>query len=132
MSDGIGFVTAHAIADEELKTLISELGGFWNNAPTINQGVLTKGSSSIWCSEPQPPSLNYSLEDLMELADRLGGTPQSVVSIDIGHGPDSIDLALMLGRCLVERWGGVLDNVGLPVDPAHKMIWKAGEPDLNY
>ncbi len=98
---------------EDLKSLVSEMGGWWDETPTLNQGVIQRGSSTIYFSPPISPSIEYSVEDLSDVADRIGNPPRDMVVIDIGHGVGSVDLASELAKNLLQRWGGLVDYNGV-------------------
>ena len=98
---------------ENLKSLVSEMGGRWDDIPTLNQGVIQRGSSAIYFSPPSPPGVEYSVEELSDVADRIGNPPHDMVVINIGHGEGSVDLALEFANTLVQRWGGLVDDNGI-------------------
>lgn len=106
-------VSPHSAVGEDLKKFVSEWNGVWDGNPSLNHGVVQRDQLTIYCSNPYLATVDYSSEEITELAKHLGATPQTVVAIDISRTPGSQDLALEFAVGLAKRWGGLVDGNGV-------------------
>lgn len=107
--ENIGVVTPSVVDPLELRQLVEELGGYWNEEPTLDQGVIERRNARIYVSLAANFLSEYDPEDLASVRNALGVEPQSAVDIHIGHGTGSTDLAEDFARMVIDRWGGVID-----------------------
>lgn len=108
--DNIYVVTPSAVHPLELRKLVEELGGYWNEEPSLDQGVLEKRKAWVFISLAPNFRSEYDPEDLAAVRSALGGEPESAIDIHIGHGTGSRDLAEEFARTLIDHWGGVIDR----------------------
>ena len=115
----IGVVSSRLISAEEIVGFVKAARGYWNDHVGLNQGVIEKGSARIFIhGDCNIRSACYEPEELARLEMQLGATPQSYISIHIGHGDESKDLAFEVASRMIIVWGGLIDdNMGNSFHP---------------
>jgi hypothetical protein len=89
---------------------VNSLGGKWSDDATLNHGVIRDGAATVYINKSRAASAEYSDDELAEFITVLGGAPMEVVSIDIGHGEGSLDLARNVAKQVMNQWNGMIDG----------------------
>lgn len=84
--ESILFISTTEILPHQLQEVVSEMGGKWDDKPTLRHGVLKKGAATLFLNSPTDPSFEYDEQEISEMSVRLGARPKTVICIDIGHG----------------------------------------------
>lgn len=96
------------VTTEQLMELVESLGGYWNSEPTLNQGVIERGTAAVYLSSSRELDVELEDEEARYLHERLDGVPKAFIDIHIGHGGGSDSLAKEVRAAILERWGGTL------------------------
>lgn len=103
-------VTSKVLSKEEVREFVESQGGYWNEEPTLDEGVIERGEAAVYVSgeiEIQP--YDYDLPELEALGKILGNPPRSMVDLHISHAKGSFELAEDVARMMIDRWSGYLD-----------------------
>ena len=107
----IGVISSRLISTEEIVGFVKAARGYWNDDVGLNQGVIEKGSARIFIhGDGNITNACYEPEELARLKMQLGAAPQSYISIHIGHGDESRELAFEVARRMIIVWGGLIDD----------------------
>ena len=113
MTDTIIFLTSQAISNDEVVRAVTEMSGRWDHDPTLNRGVIQKGRATIFINAVASPSIDYSNDELANTSAQLEASPIARISIDLGHGQGSDNLARTVAEAFKQRWGGLIDFNGV-------------------
>jgi len=94
---------------EMLKSYTLNQGGYWNDEPTLNQGVIEEGSEVIYLTVDDNFELDYEPSELIELTQKIGSQPKSIIDIHISNSENSDELAEKIAEDIIKKWGGVID-----------------------
>jgi hypothetical protein len=101
--------TEKPISTVSLRQFARDLGS--TTSEVNDDAVIERGEARVYISRADPSDQENVLPDDVEYAKkRMGTTPASMLSIRIGHGIGSVDLATDVAGRAVETWGGFLDE----------------------
>ncbi len=104
-------LTPEPLPKSTLQELIQSWGGYWDDEPTLDQGVIERGSAALYISLGDRITPHYyESEKLEEIRRTMGRNPKNVIDIHIGHGKGSRTLAREFATAAVDRWGGYFDR----------------------
>ncbi|WP_165250340.1 hypothetical protein [Paludisphaera soli] len=97
------------VSAEELKNLVSELGGRWHvGEGGCCQGVLDDAGALVWPYPPYPiDRFPCEPEHLAIIADHATSELVSVLEIGVSHNEGSQELASRVIEIMLGRWGGI-------------------------
>lgn len=109
--NSIWIVTGSSISLDGLRSEVRSHGGLWHIGEQIGEGVIENDSAAIYISMSADlvPTF-YDESELPGVFEKLGAEDARVVSIHIGHGRGSTQLAATFAESVVSRWGGFLDG----------------------
>ncbi len=103
-------VTPTHVTRTMVKDLVETFGGYWNEEPTLEQGVVEREGAAVYIASSQDLYPDYEPHEVAILTKLLGKEPRAVVDIHIGHAVGSDKLAKDVACSVIERWGGFLDD----------------------
>lgn len=95
------------ITDGMLRDFVTTRGGRWQKDP-VQEGILERGDARVFLTKS--PAASLQPEDFRQGERRLGKTPETLISIHIGHGAGSKELAKETAEMVLQAWPGVLDE----------------------
>ena len=107
-------VTPINVTTKMLQELVFELGGDWDDSPTLNQGVITDSKGTIYISLVSDVCTEYEDDELKAIEKILLQAPKKAIDIHIGHDEGSFVLAKKFSNEIVERWEGFIDDTKNP------------------
>ncbi len=108
--ENMQFVTPVSVSHTELIVLVESLGGRWNSDVGLDQGSIQEGDAIIYLSLVENLAEDYTSEEIIDFAARLGAQPQTVIDIHIGHEAGSAALAMRIAQVFAQKWNGVLES----------------------
>jgi len=101
--------TKTPVTSRSLQQLAQELG---STAEALeDQVIIEHGDARVYISRADVNDEENVLRDDVEYATRhLGTSPVSMVSMRIGHGSGSVNLAENIAFKAIQMWGGFLDR----------------------
>lgn len=103
-------VTSKRIGQEELRSFVEAWGGYWNDEPTLNQGVIERRRAVVYVSLCWEIEREYEADEIVDLKTRLGATPRAYIDVHIGHQRGSQELAHEFAKSAIAEWQGCLDD----------------------
>lgn len=103
-------VTKEDVSLGMLKDYVINQGGYWNDEPTLNQGVIEEGNKAIYLEIDSDFDLDYEPNELVKLSQKIGSQPKSIIDIHISNTEKSDELAEKIAENIIEKWGGLVDR----------------------
>jgi len=103
-------VTKEDVTLEMLKGYVIIQSGYWNDEPTLNQGVIEEGNKAIYLAVDNNFDLDYEPNELVELSKKIGFQPKSIIDIHISNSEKSEELAEKIAEDIIGKWGGIVDR----------------------
>ncbi len=103
------------VSEASLAAFVSDQGGNWSESDS--QGYLEKGSATIYVNRDLDLTIDYSSDEVQELAKRIGATPKALIYVGISRAPGSDSLAEQFIDAILVRWGGYVDDLMAEIKP---------------
>jgi hypothetical protein len=110
MMKNLLIVTPTPITKKMVQEFVQERGGYWNDDPTLDQGVIDRQEARVFISYVSDLTIDYAPDELSILEKHLEAKPLSAIDIHIGHGAESEALAQAVSQDIVSRWRGFIDH----------------------
>lgn len=104
------YLTNRKISDQQLVQIVEQLGGFWDFDPTLNHGVISATSGTVYVNMPVGIEAVYGQVHIKSLGSEIQMRPEFAICIDYGHQVDSSNLAIKVAKEFVQQWGGTVDG----------------------
>ena len=97
------------VTDEAFRRFVSGFGSRIGDRP--DEAVIERDKANVYIgTATTEDESNVLRDDLQYAAERMGRVPMSMLSIRIGHGRGSLQLARQVASTAIETWGGFLDH----------------------
>ena len=107
----IFLISPKRLSREDIRRFIIDRGGDWQSDPTLDQGVIERGSAAVYISgDTELHSYLFEPDEIYELTRKIGSEPLSLVDIHISRGKASDTLADEIADQMLELWGGYIDQ----------------------
>ena len=94
----------------ELEAFIVESTQTWiSNSPKLKVNNDIREFLQLYSG---PASLEYSVEELLDVESIMRFTPKSAITIDSGREAGADDMAVWFAKRIIARWGGFIDGHG--------------------
>ena len=105
--DNLIIVTSKKVNRQELRGFVESWGGYWNDEPTLDQGVVERHGSIIYVSLCQDIDQDYEAHEINDFTARLGTTPGAYIDVHISHQGSSETLARDFAQSAIAKWKGL-------------------------
>ncbi|WP_445178643.1 hypothetical protein [Pseudomonas sp. McL0111] len=112
MSLSAMIISSEKLTAEDFEEVLQSNGGSVNAGKPF-RGTIGEGNSDIWLTLQSKDTFEkfYDSEDLQEWQDLLGGTPQTLIEVDLDHTEPARVMYVKVFLSFANRWPCVLYDV---------------------